>query len=172
MENTDLLFLLLIVLTIYYLNLKSKINVTEGFKKKREKNSEKSGKSKKSGKSGKSGKGGKLGKSGKSGKSKKQTKIYLDNYNSAILQIISKASDDSSVNSTTDDFTSGLRAYLDDAFKTNLRLTDAGAALSEDEFQDKADEGIKKATTKNTKDFTKWFDGFVTPDEESLEASE
>ena len=51
---------------------------------------------------------------------------------------------------------------MEDALRTNLRLTNAGAALSEEEFQAKANELINLiSTSKSQTEFTNWFNTFT-----------
>ncbi len=152
MEISNLLIILLIGLIIYYINESSKSKITEGFKKKKKKSI--FGKKKK-----------------KKSKSKAKKGLSLDEYNTAIIQVISKASDQSSVQATTETYTSGTKTYFEEAFKTNLKLTDTGAALSEEDFEVKAGEGIAAITNGGIKEFTKWFNTFTTPIEASSEES-
>jgi hypothetical protein len=165
MEISYLLIILLIGLIIYYINESSKSKITEGFKKKKKRKISIFGKKKK-----------KKSKSKSKAKAKPKKGLSLDEYNTAIIQVISKASDQSSVQATTETYTSGTKGYFEEAFKTNLKLTDAGAALSEEDFEVKAGEGIAAITNGGINEFTKWFNTFTTPEEvsseESTEASE
>jgi len=142
---TYFLFVILFLLIIYYFNLrntyKDKDRLKEGFIFGKIKNSFKN-----------------MG-----NKIKKPAALSLDGYNAAIIQVISKATDQSSVQSTTQTYTSGIKSYFEEAYKTNLKLTDAGAALGEDEFQTKSAEGIAAITKGGIKEFTKWFNIFTTP---------
>jgi hypothetical protein len=171
-NTTNLLIILLIGLIIYYLSLTTNSDIKEGFRMRKlkigkigksiksiAKKSVKSVKSigKKSVKSVKS-----IGKKPRS-KRKKPAGLSLDGFNAAIIQVIAKASDQSLVQATTQAYTSEIKVYFEDVFKTNLKLTDAGAALGEDEFQAKAAEGIKVITDSGIGEFTKWFNTFTTP---------
>lgn len=154
MEITNLLIILLIGLIIYYVYASSKTpDITEGFKKKKNPFRKMSRSIKSIGKK-------------KKRKSKAKKKVLsLDAYNAAIVQIISKASDQTSVQATTKAWAAGIKTFFEEAYRTNLKLTDAGAALSEEEFEAKAVEGITTITNGGIKGFGKWFNNFITPPE-------
>ncbi len=159
MEITNLLVILLIGLVIYYLNQSSNSNVTEGFKRR------KGGIGKSMKKIGKSIKSVGKKKSKKSKSKGKSAGSSADGFNAAIIMVISKATDQSAVQATTEAYAAGLKTYFEEALKTNLKLTDAGAALSEEEFEAKVAEGIAAITSGGIKEFTKWFNAFASPPE-------
>lgn len=112
----------------------------------------------------------------KSGSKPKAASCELDTLNLAILQVIKKTADQTTVPDLTSTYSSGLKTYMEDALKTNLQLTEAGSGMPEDELQVKVDEAIKIIRTKKSQsEFTKWFSKFVivaSPPESETDGAE
>jgi len=161
MNLTYFLFVILFLLIIYYFYLRNtyenKYGLMEGFRFRiKIKNPLKNI-------------GKKITKIGKKKPSKKKIvkatpACELDVFNFAILQVINKATDQESIPGGIEAYVSGLKTYMEDSFKSNLKLTDAGVALSDEDFETKANEAIEIIRSKkNQNEFTKWYTTFTQP---------